>query len=177
MRSMSSLLVAIVLPVLLPLQSGPRPDVRDHARAAVAPEFLDVNGAIANLKISGPCTSTCLTCDSEFVMYTDGFGSPVIAEETCTYLFPCKDCEATEDGTLASAMTVLHQAVNREGDSLPLTELLHGSSRLLYNAKRESLQVLSCDSKSVMATLPVAPGLREIAAAAARDNGRLVGDE
>jgi hypothetical protein len=103
------------------------------------------------------CQSMCInSCPGPYVTYWDGLVSPGSAQDTCDYMPPCSYCyqeENNEQDYLVALADIKNAADNR--DARRLVALITARTKVRFNAERQSVQVVGCDQKSIVANIPV----------------------
>jgi len=179
MRSIWGIGVMLSLPlaVPLPLETGTNPVVSAIEVSAEAPGLpMSVSKAVTVLLSKGTCESKCVSCWlSSYYQYTSGGDvSPGTPDPTCTYAY-CSFCGGSDHDDFTSALDVVAQAAQGDGDALGT--LIREVPRLAYNSNRGSVQVLNCSSTAVVANIPVAASLRAIAESAALASGHVAAQQ
>lgn len=179
LRAVTKLFVAIAIPLGLSSVADNRAFTTELPSSAAISTPLDVSGTIITLRGTRFCKSQCHLCDNGYWQYLSGSVSQGGVDKTCT-TGDCVNCAETfEDvsnrNSVSDAIDVLERAVSIE-DAKPLAQLLRGSSKLVYNARRHTLQLLGCDAKTIVANFPVTQSLQSVAMATARENNRVVGE-
>lgn len=168
--------VVVAVPVLLGLGGFSANSPKDNADVTASAR-PNVEMALSILKADPLCKSMCISaCPGNWVTYwEDAWVSPGAPDPSCTYPPPCLYCDL-EHNDMSLAMQEIRRAAEFT-EAEPIVRLVAEAPRLVYNRKRNSVQLVGCDRKSIVANFPLAARLEVAVAAAARDAGRTVGGE